>query len=171
MKHRQNHTRATAAFVILAGLVLGLVLADQYESPNAIAGDDKIFAPHYCVPLEPGSDRKSLEGEFFREFMSGGSRLICPLVRDIVQGNLDAVWVRVYNLPEPDSDPPECCVHAVSVLGGDSDFACEQADDFQGFQSIEFDLADFEEYDNGHYVVTCDLGFGDLYSIRTSESD
>lgn len=169
MKHRQNHRRA-AGFVTLSGWILGLVLAARYP-PAEVRADDKIFAPHFCVALEPGTDRKSFDAEFWREWVSGGFELICPLVRDIVKGQLEAVWVRVYNNPEPEGDRPECCVHSVSPLGGDSDFDCEQTDDYQGLQSIEFDLADFEEYDHGHYVVTCDLGHGDLYSIRTRESD
>lgn len=176
MQHRQNHSRVAAAFVTLSGLVLGLVLGDRYQPPAALAGDDKIFAPQFCVPL--ALHQHTLGSADFRVEAveqtedADYQTFICPLVRDLITGDLDAAWVRVGNERPEDDTPPICCVHAMAPLGGDQDFDCEEADDDVGRQSLEFDLDDFDESNNGYYVVTCELGFEDtIRSIRTSESD
>jgi hypothetical protein len=183
MKHHQTHYRAAAAFVSISGLVLGLVLADRYEPAPAFANDDKIFAPQFCMPQsEPGYN--DVAGEFGNALIdpwtimqvdveNGYQTFICPLVRDIVAGRLDDVWVRLVNNAPQEPFPPECCVYSVSLNGNLSDFECQTSNNvIHGPLTLHFSLDSFTEYDFGHYSVLCDLGHADhIVSIRTSESD
>jgi hypothetical protein len=180
MKHRQNRYRFAAGFVTLSGLVLGLVLADQYEPPVAIAADDMIFAPQVCVAIEDGSEfvgnaeYRVGEVEQTEEMGKGDYQtFICPLVREEVRGVLAGLWVRVGNENKKEDTPPICCIHAVSLGGSHHDYQCEEASNKEERQSLEFDdIEDLETYDHGHYVVTCELGYEDtILSIRTSEKE
>jgi hypothetical protein len=172
MKHQKRHRRVTTGILGLSGLMLGLFAA-QYE-PVAQANDDKIFAPQVCVPLDDRDDENDKakfrvdrvtqnQDEDYQDFL-------CPLIREDVKGELETVWVRVENENEKDDTPPECCVYSVSVGGSRTDFECETADDDEGIESLEIDTKRIEHYDNGHYVVKCELGEDDsIISIRTSE--
>jgi hypothetical protein len=183
MNHHRIHPRIAATFACCAGLVSSLLLAAHGSLPVASAGDDKIFAPHFCVPqLEPGNNE--LAGRIGNALIhpstimqvdvtDGYQTFICPLVRDIVTGDLDDVWVRLVN-NHPDAPfPPDCCVYSVSLDSNQTDFECETADnDIHGSLSLRFELDGFTEFDFGHYAVVCELGLADqIISIRTSESD
>lgn len=173
MKHQQNHRRAATGFVTLSGLVLGLVLAGQYEPSAAIANDDKVFAPQFCVPVEGTDNTFDNDAEFQEDRLelTEDGQVICPLVRDIIKGDLDTVWVRLDNMEKGQgSEDTECCVIAYDPLGESSEEECEEADEGDDLQTLEIQGPDSE--DNGYYVVTCDLEDEEaILSIRTSESD
>jgi hypothetical protein len=182
MKHRQNYYRTAAGFVSLSGLVLGLVLADQVEPRLAIAGggekDDKVFAPQFCVPIDKNDHSiDAKHAEFHknrvepRENGNDTQLFICPLVRDIIKGELERVFVRLdvedENQQKNNSDDTKCCVFTFDPLGEDSESECEEPDE-EGLQSLEIDGPDTE--DNGYFLVTCELNEGDsIRSIRTME--
>lgn len=176
MEHQKKHRRVVAGIVTVSGMALGLVLVGQYEPSAAYAADDKIFAPQTCIPIEESDDEvgqaayridrvEQNQDEDYQSF-------ICPLIRDVVEGELDKVWIRVDNENPKDDTPPDCCVYSVSLGGSMQDFECETAKDISETQSLEFDLDNFTEYDHGHYAVKCDLGEEDaILSIRTSEKE
>lgn len=174
MQHRQNHHRAVAGFVTCSGWVVGLVLAGPCDPPTALAGDDKIFAPQSCLPRETPDDDVGDANVFvnaIQRTLTDDSLFVCPLIRDVVTGDLDAVWVRVSN-NDGDDASPSCCVYSYSPLGTDVDFDCEGADADEVQQTLAFDLDGFEESDHGYYVLTCQLGYEDtIFSYRISESD
>jgi hypothetical protein len=181
MKHHQKHYRNIAGFVTLSGLVLGLVLAGQYEPAEAIAGDDKVAAAQLCVPIDDDDtiDEDDALILFDRVVTTTATksepqRFICPLIRDILAGDLDRVFVSIENVeesaPGTEDDDTACCVYSFDVTGDEVDSNCERADEDEETQTIEID--GIESEDNGYYVVTCDLREEDeaIYRIRTSES-
>jgi hypothetical protein len=167
MNHRNVYFRLVAAFVGSFGLV---------ATPVALAGsDEKMFAPQLCVPVE-GTDNVSGKAQYRIDAVEqisfeGYQIFMCPLVRDLIAGNLDAVWVWVGNANPKDDTPPECCVYSLSPSNNLYDYACAVAGPGQKYQTLEIDVADFDEVPQGFYVVTCDLGLGDsIHGIRTRES-
>jgi hypothetical protein len=174
MKHRQKRYRNVAGLVTLSGLVMGLVLASQYEAPLALANDDKVFSAHFCVPIEETDNTIDAgEAEFLPNRVQAGEdeqRVVCPIMRDIIKGELETVWVRLDN-HQKDEDPTECCVIAYDPLGEDSEEECEEADEGKGRQTLEIDGPDAE--DNGYYVLTCKFEDEEeaIFSYRISESD
>lgn len=176
MKFPKRHYRAAAA---LSGLIVGASLAQHCELSSAFAADDKIFAPQICVPLAAESDLSGYAAyrhDHIRKVQpvtNDYQTFVCPLVRDIVAGSLDQVWVRVGNAFENEGEPPECCVYRVSLGGTSSEFECKSAKDELGRQSISIPGFPYSNlYDYGHYVVICELAADDtIHSIRTIESE
>ena len=171
MNHIHTSTRACAGVL---GLTLGLLLAHA-QLGGAAWADEKIFAPQYCTPSEPGEELPyniDLRITEVRQIGSEGlQEYICPLVRDDIDGELDDVWVRVFNRRVEDGNAPACCVYSISLGASFQDYECEAAANVYGRASIHLTLDDFTEYEYGHYAVFCDLGLTDsIISIRTRES-
>ncbi len=175
MKNHGNHPRVIAGLITFSGLVLGGLLTHGHGAQTAMAADDKIFGPQFCVPIDPdvggiGNADVRVE-EIEQTTQQDYQTFICPVVRDVVTGTLDDVWVRVNNENDDEDTPPRCCVYSVSLNGALSDFECRTTPDVETRMSLHFDLDGFAEFDHGHYTVTCELGTEDaIVSYRTSES-
>lgn len=175
MSHRKQRNRIIAGLVTLCGTGLGWVFAPELATRNAKAGDDKIFGPQFCVPLEPagvGIGNAAFHAyEVEQNTQDDYQTFVCPLVRDSVTGTLEGVWVRLTNRNIAHDTPPICCIHSVSVSTVQQDFECQAVVNVAARMSLSFELDDFTEFDYGHYAVTCRLGGKDtIISIRTSES-
>jgi hypothetical protein len=177
MKHRQHHHRMAAGLLSLTGSLVGLVLAGPV--PEANANDDKVFAAQFCVAVEDNDDTiDASDAEYHSNRVEttddDGQTLICPIMRDIIKGQLDSVFVRLENHDNgkgKGSEDTECCVIAYDPLGEDSEEECETADETDHLQTLEIVGPKAEA--NGYFVLTCDLGDeGDaILSYRTSERE
>lgn len=150
---------------MVLGFFAGSAMSHLMPPIGAAAGDHKIFAPQFCIP-------RDLDSAFYTvdAVEELGEDFFCPLVRDVVSGTLDDVWIRLDEEDGNENDPPTCCVHSVSMWGGSEDFECRTAPAIDTSLSLHFPLDDFSEYDYGHYTVTCSLGTEDaIHSIRTNE--
>lgn len=97
--------------------------------------------------------------------------LLQRVVRDVVTGDLDDVWVRVSNENSDEDTPPHCCVYSTSLGATFQDSECVTMSDTETTESLHFSLSNFTEYDHGHYTVTCELGLEDtIISYRTRET-
>lgn len=175
MKNRPNHYRNIAGFLTLSGLLMGLAMA-----PEAGANDDKVFAPQICVPID-STDRTidATATEFWenRVEVTDARELICPLVRDDLDGELEHLFVTIENVVKPVAgDTTECCIHAFDTEGDMQSTVCDEADEGETTQTLDFegpgdDLGDLDSEDNGYYVLTCDFPQAGeaIYRIRTSE--
>lgn len=171
MKYRQRHNHKTAAIVTLSGMALGLVLVSHYESPEALANDDKIFSPQFCVPVDSNNTIDEDDAEFWssevRSTDPDTTEFICPMVRDSITRELDRVWVRLNN--QRAGDTTVCCVIGYNLWGENSDDHCVEANEsHDGFQSLEIQGPHAD--DNGFYVLTCELQRDEsILSYRISE--
>lgn len=153
---------------VLLGCCFGAALAGTAQA------DEKIFAPQYCVRSQPAEELSfpiTLRiTETRQDFSDEYAEFVCPLIRDDIDGSLGDVWVRVFNREVQDGNAPSCCVWSVSLGASFQDFECMDAPNVFGNTSLHFTFDDFEEYEYGHYAVTCDLGGNDsIISIRTQE--
>lgn len=153
----------------ILALVLGSATGDAWA-------DEKIYAPQFCVAPEvfagePGAAPPELSPAELRQNSGPGYQtFICPLVRDKVTSKPQVVWVRLINRNVADGDAPSCCVHAVSLGGSFSDFECRTAGNSSGATSLAIPLFALNQYDYGHYALSCSLGNGDgIISIRAQE--
>lgn len=156
----------------LAGLLLGLVMPDQYQLPEAAANDDKIIAPQSCVPVDSNNSIDAVDTSIFinRVERETAGSLICPLIRDDPDGTLDTVLVTIQNvLKGATVGTTECCVYSFDTQGVEVDSVCVNADETDTLQTIR--IEDVGSDDNGYYVLTCDFAQANeaLYRIRTSE--
>ncbi|KIG17461.1 hypothetical protein DB30_03162 [Enhygromyxa salina] len=95
--------------------------------------------------------------------------VMCPVVRDDTNGDLDFVRFRTENR-QGANNRPECTVWSVSVDAGSTDFETEITPAMNGTHTLAFSLNGFIEFDHGHYVIECEMGRGDrLISYRTKE--
>jgi len=172
MSHRQHHNRKTFGLAARAGLVMGVVLAGQYEIPEAIANDDKVFAPQFCVPVTdedfPYKGPRHIFTGSLQNFDDEPVDYICPLVRDSLGDGIERVWVRLNNRENKPGEETQCCLYSFNPLGQSADFECKDVDDAKEEQSIE--IKGVKSWDNGYYVLRCTLEFGEeIFSYRSSE--
>ena len=163
-----RHKHSIWVWAALLGCCFGAALARTAQA------DEKIFAPQYCVRSQPAEELSypiELRITETRQNISDDYvEFVCPLIRDNIDGSLDDVWVRVFNREVHDGNAPSCCVWSVSLGASFQDFECIDASNVSGSASLHFTLDEFEEYEYGHYAVTCDLGSNDsIISIRTQE--
>lgn len=166
-----NAPKSTMSTMLPVLRTLGLGLAFAYAAGSATAwADEKIYASQFCVPEQIDQPPQLSAVELRQSLGPGYQGFACPLVRDRVTSRLEQVWVRVFNRRNVNERPPYCCVHAVSLSGAYSDVVCAGAANSFGAQSIAIPLVGLNEYDYGHYTVTCDLDDADsISSIRTQE--
>ncbi len=171
MSHRQHHNRTTVGFAVRAGLVMGMVLAGHLEIPEAMANDDKVFAPHFCVPVTD-SDLPYGSPHIFTGSMQNIDDepvdYICPLVRDSLKDGIEKVWVRLNNRENKPGELTQCCLYSFDPLAQSTDFKCKDVDEDKQEQSLE--IKGVKSWDNGYYVLRCTLEFGEeIFSYRSSE--
>ena len=153
---------------ILATSLCGLLLAGWCVQPGvAEAGDGKVFAAHICQgETEEDRDNLTYLGSYVHAEQDD-THITCPLVRDIIAGELDDIWVRIFH--GGSGNDIECTVYSVSTWGGFVD-TVTISHTGSGPASMHFNLADFTEYDNGSYAITCTLSAQDrVYSLRSYE--
>lgn len=154
------------------GVFIGLVVAGPLGVPMALAGDGKVFASQFCVPVDDDERTDTANIDVHERALENRDDeprdFVCPLMRDTLKEDIDQVWVRVGNNPDNPDEQTQCCLYSFDPFGQNSDFKCEPADSDEGNQSIE--IQGVQAWDNGYYVLRCTLEFGEeLFSYRSEE--
>lgn len=167
---RKNRNRAIVGLIACSGLALGGIMVHDLGSQTAMAADNKVISGHACAPEDDYDDTDRSDPRWL-ESLKDDQTYMCPVVRDDIKGQLDDVWIRLRNdSGGSGSEPLECTVHSVSVGASFQDSESKSTSS-SGFQTLAFKLSSFTEYDNGHYVIECELEDGDrIISYRAREN-
>jgi hypothetical protein len=93
--------------------------------------------------------------------------VFCTVSRDNSTGNLNEIWVRLY-----ETSPSDTSCSLYSRASGSSSYDVETfSTSSTGFVELNVSLTDFTEYDYGAYILACSLHTNDAFrSVRTEEA-
>lgn len=116
--------------------------------PVAFAEDGKVYPGIMCQKsLGSGSYGG---GEVRNDSSSGSLTVECPVVRDIVYGNIQDAQVRAYKAT---SSALWCTLHARSFWGNNGFQQFKSVGAATGYVALNF--AGMSDYNNAHYYIWC----------------